>query len=280
MSQHAALTRERIHNGIVHAQGHHAHGPLAENGQTKKYVAELVGTFLLVFLGTSTIAAFGGAFANGVPTVGYLGIALAFGLALTVVAYTLGPASGGNFNPAVTIGLVVIRRHPARELVPYILSQVVGAVLASGLLYLIASGRPGWSLAGPGGLGQNSYGASGAASALGGEIVLTFALVFIVLSVTEKSYPYTAFGGLAMGIALLVTQLVGLGLGSSGENPARSIGPALFAGGTALSQLWVFIVGPIVGGLAAAGAYGAFRGAQNAPPPSEETMSLGGTSAA
>jgi aquaporin Z len=271
MSQHPALTRER---------GPHTHGPLADQGHVKRYVAELVGTFLLVFLGTSAVVAFGGAFANGVPTVGYLGIALAFGLTLLVLASTLGPVSGGNFNPAVIIGLVAARRHPVRDLVPYIVSQIVGAVLASGLLYLIASGRPGWSLTGPGGLGQNSYGAASAASALGGEIVLTFALVFIVLSVTEKSYPYTSFGALAIGFALLITQLVGIGLGSSGENPARSIGPALFVGGTALSELWVFIVGPMVGGLVAAGAYGAFRGTQNAPPPSEETISLAGTSAA
>src|ERR1700726_3018684 len=199
MSQHPSLTRERSPDGIAQTQVHHAHGPLADRGHIKKYVAELIGSFLLVFIGTSAVVSFGGPFSHGVATVGYVGIALAFGLTLVVLAYTLGPVSGGHFNPAVTIGLVAARRHPVRDLVPYIVSQIVGAVLASGLLYLIASARPGWGLAGPGGLGQNSYGAFGAARALGGEIVLTFALVFIVLSVTEKSYPYTAFGSLAIG---------------------------------------------------------------------------------
>jgi len=150
-----------------------------------------------------------------------VGIALAFGLTLTVLAYTLGPVSGGHFNPAVTIGLVAARRHPARDLVPYIVSQIVGAVLASGLLYLIASARPGWTFAS--GLGQNSYGTLSVASALVAEMVLTFVLVFVVLSVTDKSYPYIAFGGLAIGVSLLAIPLAGIGFSSSGVNPARSI---------------------------------------------------------
>jgi aquaporin Z len=278
MSQHPALTREQFVDRIANSQAKHTHGPLGDNGQTKKYAAELIGTFLLVFLGTSAIVAFGGAFANGVPTVGYVGIALAFGLTLTVLAYTLGPVSGGHFNPAVTIGLVAARRHPVRDLVPYIVSQIVGAILASGLLYLIASGKPGWTIAS--GLGQNSYGTLAVASALGAEMVLTFVLVFVVLSVTEKSYPYTAFGGLAIGVALLVIHLAGIGWSSASVNPARAIGPAVFVGGTALSQLWVFIVAPIVGGLVAAGAYAALRLPHPAPAPSEEMTSLAGTSPA
>jgi aquaporin Z len=278
MSQHPGLTRERIAERIAQTRGSHAHGPLADSGHTRKYVAELIGTFLLVFLGTSAIVAFGGAFANGVPTIGYVGIALAFGLTLTVLAYTLGPVSGGHFNPAVTIGLVAARRHPARDLVPYVVSQIVGAILASGLLYLIASGRPGWTLAS--GLGQNSYGTLNVASALVAEMVLTFVLVFVVLSVTDTSYPYTAFGGLAIGVALLAIHLAGIGFSSSGVNPARSIGPAIFVGGTALSQLWVFIVAPIVGGLIAAGVSIALRLPHGAPTANEEVTGLASTSPA
>jgi len=278
MSQHPALTGEQFANRIAQAGSSHSHGPLADQGHTKKYVAEFIGTFLLVFLGTSAILAFGGAFANGVATVGYVGIALAFGLTLVVLAYTLGPVSGGHFNPAVTIALVAARRHPVRDLVPYIVSQIAGAILASGLLYLIASGKPGWTIAS--GLGQNSYGTLAVASALAAETLLTFVLVFVVLSVTEKSYPYTAFGGLAIGVSLLAIHLAGIGFSSSGVNPARSIGPAIFVGGTALRQLWVFIVAPIVGGLIAAGVSIALRLPQGAPTPSEEVTSMASTSPA
>jgi aquaporin Z len=277
MSQHTFVTTERGPDRIAQARPH-AHGPLADHGHTKKYLAELIGTLLLVFLGTSAIVAFGGPFTAGVATVGYLGIALAFGLTLTVLAYTLGPVSGGHFNPAVTIGLVAARRHPARDLVPYIVAQIVGAVIGSGLLYVIASGRPGWTLSGSG-LGANSYGTLSVASALVGEAVLTFVLVFTVLSVTEKSYPYTAFGGLAIGVALLAIHLAGIGFSSSGVNPARSIGPAVFVAGTALRQLWVFILAPIVGGLIAAGVYTALRLPQGAAASGEEVPTVARASA-
>src|SRR5438477_8581463 len=263
MSQHPSLTSDRFPERLLHARTAHAHGPLADQGHVKKYVAELIGTFLLVFLGTSAIVAFGGAFSNGAPTIGYVGIALTFGFSLVVLAYTLGPVSGGHFNPAVTIGLVAARRHPVRDLVPYIVSQILGAILASGLLYLIASGKPGWTISS--GLGQNSYGTLAAGSALAAEMVLTFVLVFVVLSVTEKSYPYTASGGLAIGLALLAIHLAGIGFSSASVNPARAIGPAVFVGGTALSQLWVFIVAPIVGGLIAAGVYVGLRLVHEAP---------------
>ena len=278
MSQHPGLTRERIAERIAQTRGSHAHGPLADSGHTRKYVAELIGTFLLVFLGTSAIVAFGGAFSNGVPTIGYVGIALTFGFSLVVLAYTLGPVSGGHFNPAVTIGLVAARRHPVRDLVPYIVSQIVGAILASGLLYLIASGKPGWTIAS--GLGQNSFGTLAVASALAAETVFTFVLVFVVLSVTEKSYPYTASGGLAIGLALLAIHLAGIGFSSASVNPARAIGPAVFVGGTALSQLWVFIVAPVVGGLIAAGVYVALRLLHEVPTTSEEEVTSVATSPA
>jgi aquaporin Z len=223
--------------------------------QTQKYVAELIGTFLLVFVGTSAIVGF----AAGAPTLTFLGVALAFGLTLTVLAYTLGPISGGHFNPAVTIGLAAARRHPAKDVVPYVVVQVIGAVLASAVLWVIASGVPTWTTASAGGLGQNSFGAMTITSALVAEIVLTFILVWTVLSVSEKNYPYTAFGGLAIGLSLVVIHLAGLGFTSAGVNPARSIGPAIFVGGAALTQLWVFIVAPLVGGLVAAGVYNAIH---------------------
>ena len=278
MSQHPNLTSDRFPERFLHARTAHAHGPLADQGHVKKYVAELIGTFLLVFLGTSAIVAFGGAFSNGAPTIGYVGIALTFGFSLVVLAYALGPVSGGHFNPAVTIGLVAARRHPVRDLVPYIVSQILGAILASGLLYLIASGKPGWTISS--GLGQNSYGTLAAGSALAAEMVLTFVLVFVVLSVTEKSYPYTASGGLAIGLALLAIHLAGIGFSSASVNPARAIGPAVFVGGTALSQLWVFIVAPVVGGLIAAGVYVGLRLLHEAPATGEEEVTSVATSPA
>ncbi|HEV8359066.1 MAG TPA: MIP family channel protein [Candidatus Thermoplasmatota archaeon] len=235
--------------------------------QTQKYVAELIGTFLLVFVGTSAIVGFGGAFAGtpAVATVGFLGIALAFGLTLTVLAYTLGPISGGHFNPAVTIGLVAARRHSAKDLAPYVVCQIIGAILASAVLYVIASGVPGWTIASPGGLGQNTFGSLALTSAILAEVVLTFVLVWTVLAVTEKNYTNAAFSGLAIGLTLLVIHLAGIGFTSAGVNPARSIGPAILVGGAALQQLWVFIVAPIVGGLVAAGAYTALATTNETP---------------
>lgn len=224
--------------------------------QMQKYVAELIGTFLLVFIGTSAFVGFGGAFAGATATIGYLGIALAFGLTLTVLFYTLGPVSGGHFNPAVTIALTAARRFGAKDAVPYIVVQVIGAIIASAVLWVIASGVPGWTIASPGGLGQNTFNPGMAiVSVLLAEIVLTFVLVWTVLTVTEKNYTTPAFAGLAIGVSLLVIHLAGIAFTSAGVNPARSIGPAIFIGGAALTQLWVYLVAPIVGGLLAAGAY-------------------------
>jgi aquaporin Z len=223
--------------------------------QVQKYVAELIGTFLLVFMGTSAIVGFGGAFANGAPTVGFVGIALTFGLTLAVLAYTLGPISGGHFNPAVTIALTAARRFNVKDLVPYVVVQVIGGVLAAGLLYTIASGVPGWTIASPGGLGATTFGALSLTSALLAEIVLTFVLVWTILTVTEKNFTTPAFAGLAIGLALLVIHFAGIAFTGASVNPARSIGPAIFVGGQALTQLWVYLVAPIIGGLIATGAY-------------------------
>jgi aquaporin Z len=224
--------------------------------ETQKYLAELIGTFLLVFVGTSTVVAVGGATVLGIAGVGYLAIALAFGLTLAVLAYTLGPVSGGHFNPAVTLGLVVARRHNSKDALPYIVAQIIGAVLASVVLLVVTQGVPAATATH---LGANTFsiGMGGAALL---EVVLTFVLVWTVLSVTEKSYPYTAFGGLIIGLALTVIHLAGIGLSGAGVNPARSLGPALltgFGGLTASAFGVVYLVAPIIGGIVAAGLYNA-----------------------
>lgn len=223
--------------------------------QTQKYLAELIGTFLLVLLGTGSVIALGGAFnapaVGGLP-IGYLGIALTFGLTLVALVYALGPVSGGHFNPAVTLGLVAARRHPTRELAPYWASQIIGAILASAVLYVATQGGPAGAVA-----AATNYGANGFSSVtVGGafllEVVMTFVLVWVILSVTDKGFPHPALAGLAIGLALLVIHLADIGLSGAGVNPARSIGPAVFADG-ARAQLWVYIVAPLVGGLVAAG---------------------------
>lgn len=240
--------------------------------QMQKYVAELIGTFLLVFLGTSAIVGFGGAFdATGAPTVGFLGIALTFGLTLAVLAYTLGPVSGGHFNPAVTIALTAARRFNARDAGPYIVVQIIGAILASAVLYFIASGTGVWTPAS--GLGQTTFAATmSIPAAVLAEVVLTFVLVWTILTVTERSFATPAFAGLAIGLALAVIHFAGIAFTGASVNPARSIGPAVFIGQVAplaISQLWVYLVAPIVGGLLATGAYTALGMASAAP--TEET---------
>lgn len=224
--------------------------------ETQKYLAELIGTFLLVFVGTATVVSVGGAAVLGIAGVGYLAIALAFGLTLAVLAYTLGPISGGHFNPAVTIGLIVARRFNSKDAAPYIVAQVIGAVLASVVLLVVTQGVPAATATH---LGANTpnplIGLAGAALL---EIVLTFVLVWTVLSVTERNFSAPALGGLAIGLALTVIHLAGIGLSGAGVNPARSLGPALltnFAGLTAASFGIVYLVAPIIGGIVAAGLY-------------------------
>lgn len=225
--------------------------------QMQKYVAELIGTFLLVFLGTSAIVGFGGAFAGTPPvaTIGFVGIALTFGLTLAALAYTLGPISGGHFNPAVTIAMIAARRTKVADGIPYIVVQVIGAVLASAVLFVIASGVPNWTINSAGGLGQTTFGNLALTSAILAEVILTFVLVWTVLTVSEKNFTTPAFAGLAVGLALLVIHFAGIAFTGASVNPARSIGPAILVGGQALTQLWVYLVAPIVGALLATGAY-------------------------
>lgn len=217
-----------------------------------RYLAELVGTFVLVF------ASCGSAVLAG-EKIGFLGISLAFGLSLLAMVYAIGPISGCHINPAVTVGVLICKKMEAKYAAGYIAAQVLGAILASGLLLLIAKGVPGGydpSVAGfaANGFGAHSPGQYNLLSALLVEIVLTFFLVFTVLGVTDVKAP-VGFAGIAIGLVLTLIHLVGIPVTNTSVNPARSIGPALFVGGRALSQLWLFIVAPLIGAATAAAVY-------------------------
>ncbi len=214
-----------------------------------KVVAEFIGTFLLVFIGTAT-AVFAG---SGIlsQSMGILAIAFAFGFTLMAVIYAIGPVSGAHVNPAVTIAMLLAKKISAKESMFYIVAQIFGAIIASALLWIILSGVTGASGAAgiTFGLGANDVPSFiTPISALLLEIILTFALVFVIFGVTAKD---SGHAGLAIGSTLFVAHLIGVPLGDSSLNPARSIGPALLQGGTALVNVWVFIAGPIIGALIA-----------------------------
>lgn len=219
----------------------------------RKVTAEAVGTFLLVFLAVGSaifgIAAKVGVEGNG-PGNGIVGVALAFGLVLLGIAYAFGPISGAHVNPAVTLAMLVGRRMPAKEAVGYWVAQFVGAILAAGILKVFVSsfGVTDYT----GGLGTNSYdnGAINMAGAFLLEVLLTGAFVLVILLVTER-VAAPGFAGLAIGLTLTLVHLVGIPLDGTSVNPARSFGPALFAGGDALGQVWLFILAPLVGSLVA-----------------------------
>ncbi len=213
----------------------------------KKYLAEVIGTFVLVLFGCGA-AVFGGVdLANGVPGLGVLGVAFAFGLAIVSMAYTVGPISGGHFNPAVSIAMLVNGRLGIGDFIAYIISQVIGAVAGSALIYYILSAQ-GMPLTN---FGQNSWGSLGAGGAFIVELVLTFVFVLVIMKVTSKT-AHGQWAGLIIGLTLVLIHILGIPLTGTSVNPARSLAPALFAGGEALSQLWVFIVAPLVGGIIAA----------------------------
>ena len=217
-----------------------------------KYVAEFVGTFVLVF------ASCGSAVLAG-DKIGFLGVSLAFGLSLLAMVYAIGPISGCHINPAVTVGILLSKKMESRYAVGYIVAQIVGAVVAAALLLLIAKGAPGGydpSVAGfaANGYGEHSPGGYNLLSAFLVEIVLTFFLVFTVLGATDIRAP-VGFAGIAIGLVLTLIHLVGIPLTNTSVNPARSIGPALFVGGWALSQLWLFILAPLIGAAIAAAVY-------------------------
>jgi aquaporin Z len=212
-----------------------------------KQVAEFIGTFTLVLLGCGSAVLAG-------TDIGLMGISFAFGLALIGMAYGIGPVSGCHINPAVSLGMVAAGRMTLPEAVKYILAQVAGAIVAAAVLWAIASGKAGYSLV-ENGLGQNGWGAGylgdySLMAALVFEVVATFLFMVVILGATGRGAP-AAMAGLAIGLALVVIHLVGINVTGVSVNPARSIGPALFVGTGALSQLWLFIVAPIVGAVAA-----------------------------
>jgi aquaporin Z len=212
---------------------------------SRRLGAELLGTFWLVLGGCGTAVLAG-------PDVGTLGVSLAFGLTVLTGAYALGHISGGHFNPAVTVGQVVARRFPARDALPYVLAQCFGAVIAAAVLLLIVNGRPDFASDGNF-LAANGFGSDGSPehysllAALVTEVVLTFVFLMVILGATDRR-AHPSLAGAAIGLCLTLIHLISIPVTNTSVNPARSLGPALFVGGTWLEQLWLFVVAPLVGG--------------------------------
>lgn len=226
---------------------------------TKRAVAEGLGTFWLVFGGCGS-AVLSAAFPE--LGIGLLGVALAFGLTVLTMAYAIGHISGCHLNPAVSVGLAVGRRFPARELPAYIGAQLIGGIVAALVLYLIASGKPGFSLAGgfaANGYGEHSPGKYSLGAALLAELILTFMFLMIILGSTDRRTP-TGFAPIAIGLGLTLIHLIGIPVTNLSVNPARSTGPAVVVGGWALAQLWLFWVAPLAGAALAGLAYGLLAG--------------------
>ncbi len=214
----------------------------------KKYTAEAIGTFWLTFGGCGS-AVLAAAFPQ--VGIGLLGVSLAFGLTVVTMAFAIGHISGCHLNPAVTVGLAAGGRFPAGQVVPYIIAQVIGAVLGAGLLYVIASGKAGFDLAG--GFASNGYGdhSPGKYSLMAGfvcEVAMTAMFLFIIMGSTHGKAP-AGFAPLAIGLGLVLIHLVSIPVTNTSVNPARSTGPALFVGGWAIQQLWLFWVAPLIGGV-------------------------------
>jgi aquaporin Z len=220
----------------------------------KAYVAEFFGTFWLVLGGCGSAV-----LALKFPEygLGFLGVALAFGLTVLTMAYAIGHISGCHLNPAVSVGLWAGGRFPSNKLLPYIVAQVAGAIVAGGVLYLIASGQAGWTPAdgfATNGYGEFSPGGYSMMSALVTEVVMTMMFLLIILGATDDRAP-KGFAPLAIGFGLTLIHLISIPVDATSVNPARSTGVAVFAGGAAVSQLWLFWVAPIVGGLLGATVY-------------------------
>src|SRR5271167_485109 len=214
---------------------------------SKKLAAEFIGTFWLVFGGCGA-AVLDAAFPQ--LGIGFLGVAFAFGLTVMTMVYCIGHISGAHLNPAVSVGLVLGKRFPPAELIPYVIAQVLGAMLSSAVLYVIASGKDGFQLSS--GFASNGYGphSPGGYSLLAcfvAEVVLTFMFVFIIHGATDRRAPQ-GFAGIAIGLGLTLIHLVGIPVTNTSVNPARSTAPALFVGGWAIQQLWLFWLAPIIGG--------------------------------
>ena len=223
---------------------------------SKKLAAEFLGTFWLVFGGCGA-AVLSAAFPQ--LGIGFVGVALAFGLTVVTMAYAIGHISGCHLNPAISVGLAVGKRFPFSDLLPYIAVQVLGALAASGVLFLIASGKEGFSLSG--GFASNGYGAHSPggyslAACFIAEVVLTFFFVLVIHGATDHR-GVTGFAGLAIGLTLTLIHLIGIPVTNLSVNPARSTGPAVFVGGWAVQQLWLFWVAPILGSIIAGLLYNA-----------------------
>jgi len=220
-----------------------------DNDMSRRVVAEFFGTFWLVFGGCGAAV-----LAAGFPGfgIGFLGVAFAFGLTVLTMAYAVGHISGGHFNSAVTIGLWSAGRCPSRHVIPYIIAQVIAAIVAAAILWIIASSQPGWV---PGRFAANGYGdLSPGKYGLGGcflmEVVMTFFFLFVIIGSTSKGAA-AGFAGIPIGLALTLIHLVSIPVTNTSVNPARSTGPALFAGSEYIGQLWLFWVAPIIGAVIA-----------------------------
>jgi len=217
----------------------------------KSNIAEAFGTFVLVFFGVGSAVLAGGGIGIA-DSISITGISLAFGISVIAMAYSIGQVSGAHLNPAVSLGALVAGRITPATFVGYSIAQTIGAIVAALLIYVMATNSSGGYDIATNGLGQNGWGAGYGGeffmiSALIFEIVATAVFVVVILGVTEEVTGHPAFAGLVIGLTLTMIHLVGITVTGTSVNPARSIGPALFAGGTALSQLWLFIVGPMIG---------------------------------
>ena len=230
----------------------------------RKLLAETIGTFWLVFGGCGSAifaALYSSADGRYNLGIGFVGVAFAFGLTVLTMAYAIGHISGCHLNPAVTVGLVVGGRFPAKDAIPYIVAQVIGAILGAGAIYLIQCGQPGFMIDEtlPGVFATNGYdkfspGGYSMISCLAAEVILTAMFLFIILGATDKRAP-AGFAPIAIGLGLTLIHLVGIPITNTSVNPARSTGPALFVGGTALMQLWLFWAAPLLGAVIAGTVY-------------------------
>ena len=223
------------------------------NSNTSKFVAEMIGTMVLVLMGCGSAVIAG---SDGTLGVGYLGISFAFGLSVIAMAYGIGHISGCHINPAISIAMVAAGRMKMSEAVLYIIAQIIGAIVGAGILYILFTNHPGAAI-GPWALGSNGWGTGyqdqyNTTAAFVAEFVFTFIFLMVILGSTSTKNINGGFAGLAIGFSLVLIHIVGIKITGVSVNPARSIGPAIFAGGEALSQLWLFIVAPILGGVVAA----------------------------
>ena len=220
---------------------------------TSKFVAELFGTMVLVLMGCGSAVIAG---ADGTTGVGLIGIAFAFGLSVVAMAYAIGHISGCHINPAISIAMVAAGRMKMKEAGIYVVAQIIGAIIGSGILYVIFTNHPGGKM-GPWALGANGWGPGylgeyTIVAALVAEFIFTFIFLMVILGSTSTKNINGGFAGLAIGFSLVLIHIVGIKITGVSVNPARSIGPAIFAGGEALSQLWLFLIVPVLGGIAAA----------------------------